>query len=322
MNANLGALSLKKLQSFLAVARTKSFRGAAEALHRSQPAISIQIDSLEKDLGVRLFNRTTRNVALTEEGAVLFAHIDRALNEISEGLVKVSSMASRRADKFCISCAPTISSHLLANILHQFRDLYPNVEIELREAVLDAMQEDIRTGVADLGIGPEFEDDPYFVQQHVFTDEIVAVMPAGSPFPGGGSVSLREFADQPLLVSGPATALWKTIESAFSAAGVTPIVLREVVHNESLVGMVRAGLGMTFLPHYFAQMTCGDEFVICRVRDPSIFRNICIVNRTSGVLSPAVESFRELVLRQMPLVVERILEANPLFDLGTGQQHD
>ena len=309
---NLGTLSLKKLQSFLAVARTSSFRRAAESLNRSQPAVSIQIDGLEKDLGVRLFRRTTRRVTLTEEGAALFAHVEVALNEISDGLAKVSSMAGRKADKICISCAPTISSHLLASILQQFRSLHPDVDIELREAVLDAMRDDLRTGVADLGIGPEFPDDPDLVQQRVFVDEIVAVLPAGSPFASGGKVPLRAFADQPLLVSGPATALWKTIESAFSTAGVSPVVLREVVHNESLIGMVRAGLGMTFLPRYFAEISRSDHFVVCRVCEPPIYRNICMVTKTGVVQPPAVRSFGNLVLEQMPVVLAEILETDPV----------
>ncbi len=305
--ANLGALSLKKLQSFLAVARTSSFRKAAETLNRSQPAVSIQIDGLEKDLGVRLFHRTTRTVTLTEEGAALFAHVEVALNEISEGLAKVSSMAGRKADKICISCAPTISSHLLASILHQFRDSHPNVDIELREAVLDAMRDDLKTGVADLGIGPEFSDDPDFVQQRIFADEIVAVLPAGSPFPNGGTVALREFADQPLLVSGPATALWKTLQDAFSTAEVIPVVLREVVHNESLLGMVRAGLGMTFLPRYFAEISRHDDFVVCRVCEPQIHRNICLVSRTGVIRPPAARRFGNLVLEHMPRVLAEVL---------------
>ena len=238
----------------------------------------------------------------------LFARVEVALNEISVGLAEVSSMAARKPGKICISCAPTISSHLLADILHRFRGLYPRVEIELREAVLDAMREDINTGIADLGIGPEFINDPDLEQQRVFTDEIVAVLPAGSPFSSENKVKLREFAGHPLLVSGPATALWKTIDRAFSTTGAAPVVRREVIHNESLIGMVRAGLGMTFLPRYFAEINRHNDLVVCRISDPAISRNICIVSRTGATQSPAVRAFKHLVLQEMPLVLANILD--------------
>ena len=183
--------------------------------------MSIQIDGLEKDLGVRLFHRTTRTVTLTEEGAALFAHVEVALNEISEGLAKVSSMAGRKADKICIPVhrryrAICWQASCTSSETHTYRTWTSScakrfwMPCEMISKRMLPTSASVRSS----------SDDPDFVQQRIFADEIVAVLPAGSPFPNGGTVALREFADQPLLVSGPATALWKTIQDAFSTAEV------------------------------------------------------------------------------------------------------
>ncbi len=307
MNPNLGNLSLKKLQSFLAVAKAKSFRGAAQTLNRSQPAISMQVSSLEKDLGVALFQRTTRSVTLTKEGALFFEHIEPAFVEISKGLSVFSVLARRSAHKIRISCAPTISSHLLSDVLHEFQDAHPDVEIEMHEAVLDSMQNDLLNNTVDFGIGPEFADDPRFTQTPIFVDEIVAVLATSKRLEITGPVPLARFIDIPLLVSGPATALWDTIRNAFSSVGLNPNVQYEVVHTESLIGMTRAGLGVTFMPRYVAEMSCDDDFVIYPIFSPKISRNISIISLTGGQQSNTIQRFHSLVMTNVPEALAAIL---------------
>ncbi len=309
---NLGGLSLKKLQSFLAVAKTCNFREAAKQLNRSQPAVSIQIDSLEKFIGVALFHRTTRAVTLTPEGEAFHAHVATALGEISTGLTKISSMKCRETGKIRISCAPTVSNNLLAGTLYQFRRLHPDIEIELREAVQDSMKDDLCDGKVELGLGPAFDADSAFKQEHVFEDEIVAILPSNWELKGKGDVCLQDLAEMPLLVSGPATALWQTIDRAFKSIGVAPNIRREVVHNESLIGMVRAGLGITFIPHYVARINWRGDYAIQPIHAPALVRNICLISRRGEDASGPISSFKELVLTQMPMALDGILKSGSI----------
>lgn len=303
---NLGNLSLKKLQSFLAVAKSKSFRGAAEILNRSQPAVSMQVNSLEQDLGVRLFHRTTRSVTLTREGSLFFEHIEPAVTEIAKALSIFTMQTKRNANKIRISCAPTISSHLLVDVLGEFRNMHPNVEIEMREAVLDSMYNDLLIGTVDFGIGPEFLVGPRFDQQHIFADDIVAVTARGRGFHTTKPVPLSQFAEFPLLVSGPAKALWETIRDAFKSVNVSPNVQHEVVHTASLIGMVRADLGITFLPRYVAEISCDEDFSIHSICRPEISRNICFISLTGNQLSDQMQDFRDLVIGKMPKTLDEI----------------
>ena len=298
-----GSITMKKLEAFVAVAHTQNFGRAGELLNRSQPTVSVQVESLESDTNTRLFVRNTRNVELTEAGALFLKRAQNALTEVELGLSEVARFLRDKTNNIRITSAPTISNHLLPSILQSFHAIYPNVEIVLREAVYDAMRIDLLDGQSDLGIGPQVAPIAGVRQTPIFTDEIVAILPKATGSKVKNPCNIEELSEFPVLVSKPATALRHLLDSAFKDAGASPTYVSEVFHTETLIGMVRAGLAITFVPYYVARSNWRDDYDIFRL-NPQISRQVCIFRPEDTVASEIVDRLDDLIQEKMPKIVE------------------
>ena len=147
-------INFKLLGTFLAVAQNSSFRKAAEQSHLSLPAVSMQIKQLEEQLGVALFQRTTRKVELTQEGEQLMISARKAMAELESGLAQIQQAADVRQGHLAMACVPTVAGTRLPPLLVKFARLYPGISVSVREMVHDDLLEVVRRREVDFGIGP------------------------------------------------------------------------------------------------------------------------------------------------------------------------
>ena len=145
-------VSSEELQAFLIVAQYQSFVAAAITLNMSQPALSRLIQNLEKQLGVKLFQRTTRSVQITSEGRELVAVSERLLNDLRIGTKRIQDISDEERGQVVISTVMSVAHASLAGIVREFHSLYPLVEIHIKEGVHGTVLEEIRSGASDLGI--------------------------------------------------------------------------------------------------------------------------------------------------------------------------
>src|SRR3954452_23983410 len=126
-------MNLQRLETFLAVAEAGSFRQAAEALHRSQSAVSKHIQQLEAELGVPLLERTTRRVTVTAEGRTLLHRSATLLEDLRTLSTELRDHADIRRGRVSIGAVPSVSSHRLPGAIAAYKRRYPGVTIELHE---------------------------------------------------------------------------------------------------------------------------------------------------------------------------------------------
>jgi DNA-binding transcriptional LysR family regulator len=241
-------VSLRQIRSFVAVARCGSFTLAANSLHVSQPALSVQIHELEKSLGLRLFDRTSRAVNLTPFGRELVPLFKRLLDDLDVILDHVQERAASRHETIRIACVPSIAATVLPKLIADFRRKRPLVDVALKDVVWKRVIAMVRAEEVDLGIAPADVDDDDLNVTKLMEDRMHAVFPRGHPLTRVRRLTLDEVSRYPLVLTGKDSNVRSTIDTAFVARGELAMPVSEVTQAASAVGMVRAGFGVTILP--------------------------------------------------------------------------
>ena len=144
-------MELRQVRSFLSIAETLHFGRTAELIHLSQPALSLQIKALEEEVGVRLFERNRRKTTLTAAGLAFRDNATAALSQLEQAIRRARLTANGKMGLLRIGFISTAGSELAADIVRQFRELYPEVEVSLRNILTAEQIQMLETGALDIG---------------------------------------------------------------------------------------------------------------------------------------------------------------------------
>ena len=173
-------LSVKHLQTVVTLARFGSFIAAASYLRMSQPGVSRIIQQAEVRLGVKLFTRGTRSVAQTEAGRAFIPVAERLLGELVQQSQKVRELDGQMRGQLIISSLMSISHRVLPTALVTFRRKHPKMHVQIREGLTSAVHEDVRSGIADFGIGNALGLAEGVVAESIVHEACYVVMPKAS----------------------------------------------------------------------------------------------------------------------------------------------
>ena len=174
-------ITIRQMEAFLAVAETESFTRAAERIHVTQSAISVLIRELEQQLQVRLFDRNTRSVNLTEAGRAFFPFVEKSLAELETAIRSTRELREKKRGRLIVAGPPLIASTLLPGVIGDFQKVYPGVTVILRDMLADDIALRVRTGEVDLGIGTFHLSDPGLLITVKATDRLVIMCPRKHP---------------------------------------------------------------------------------------------------------------------------------------------
>jgi DNA-binding transcriptional LysR family regulator len=243
------AMEPRLLRSFLVVAEELHFGRAAARLHMTQPPLSMQIKRLEDRLGVRLFERDRRHVALTEAGTFLVARARQLLEEAERSCAEAARIARGEAGSLAIGYTPTATYEVLPPLLHAFRRRAPEIRLELVEMRSGLQVDALRSGRIEVGFacGPIDEDG---VAEHIVAHErFVAVLPRRHPLAGRARLRVRDLDEQPFVIVRPdVEPAWANACSrALVRAGVRVDVAQETDTKIAMLGLVAAGAGISLV---------------------------------------------------------------------------
>ncbi len=285
-------INFKLIGTFLSVAQNESFRRAAEETNRSLPAVSMQVKQLEEQLGVALFQRTTRKVTLTQEGEQLLISARKALAELEVGLSHIQHAADVQQGHLSFACVPTIASTRLPAILTAFAKKYPGISVHVRELANQDLLEAVRRREVDFAIGPVPEKKGELEFAPIFVDDYCAMLPRGYQDNGRASISLRELSKLPLLKLSSSTAFRDHVDNALKANGLSHESNYEFMQVTTLVAMAEAGLGIALLPR--VALPRRTPLKVVRIIGPALSRTIAIVTIRGHSLSPAAARLVEM----------------------------
>jgi len=280
--------NFKALATFLAVAEHASFRQAAEQVHLSLPAVSMQIKQLEERLGVALFHRTTRKVSLTAEGEQLLISTRKAMAELEGALSRIQQVADVRDGHLSFACVPTITSTRLPPLLMQFARKFPGITVRVREMAQPELLEAVRRREVDFGIGPQPDRSTDLDCQVLFEDNYVAVVPADHRVAHKATITLRELSKLQVL-SLSVSQFRGHLQSALDEENLTLDPTYEFTHVHSVLAMIEAGLGVGILPGVAVPQH--SRLTALRIVRPVMSRSIAVLKIRGHSLSPAATQF-------------------------------
>ena len=282
-------INFKLLTTFLAVADNASFRKAADQTHLSLPAVSMQIKQLEEQLGVALFQRTTRRVELTREGEQLMISTRKAMAELDGALTSIQQAADMQHGHLSFGCVPTVAGTRLPHLLVEFARRFPAISVKVREMAQPELLEAVRRRELDFGIGPQPEKHGELDFRPLFVDEYIALVPASHPAAAKPGISLRELCRMTLLTLG-ASQFQRQLVEALADEHLEPDLNYEFTHVSTLVAMVEAGLGVGVMPAV-AVPPRRTALKALRIVRPVLTRTISVVTIRGHTLSPSAASF-------------------------------
>lgn len=240
-------MELAQLEAFLQVAYHKSFSRAAEALFLTQPSVTARIQSLERELGERLFERSGRTVTLTDAGLAFLPHAQRALAAVQEGADAIDAVRHGDAGNLRLGASSSIGTYVLPALLKRFRERRPRVHIHLVTGQSEDIIEQLLTGVIHLAVC-RLAAHPELESIHLYNDDLVLVVAPDHPFAKREGVTLAEAGQEPFLFFEKNSSYHNLVLSIFLRAGISPESTIELDSFEAMKHMVEAGLGITLLP--------------------------------------------------------------------------
>ncbi len=240
-------MELRQLRTFVAVVDCSSFSRAAEELNLTQPAVTAQIQALERDLGARLLERLPRQVLLTPAGEALLPYARGIVNLEREGKEALAALQGLRAGCLRVGASPTIGTYLLPQVLGEFKRRYPGLRVIAEIEPSQRVAEALAMHALDLGLVEAPVQSDALEIAPFLTDEMVLAVPAGHPWAGRSSIRLEELAHEPMIVREPTSSTRRLVEGRLRAAGVEAQPALELGGIEAIKNAVAAGLGVTFI---------------------------------------------------------------------------
>ena len=291
-------LNLRQVRAFVCVAQNGSFTAAAGLLNLSQPALTVQIRSLEETLGVRLLDRNTRIVEVTRIGRELLPAFQRILQESDALLVNTRDLAARRHGTVRMAALPSFAAGVLPEVIAGFRRQHPRIAFVIKDVIGGRATELVQREEVDVAVTGGSLGNGVDVL-HETCDRMRVVFPAGHPIAAAPHVTVEALAQHPLILMDRDTTLRQLVAAAFAAAGRFPNAAAEVTYMASAVGLVRAGLGLAILPGSAMEIRAEPSLGSRLIDDASLVRRIALIKKAGRSLPPASASFCEVLIERL-----------------------
>jgi DNA-binding transcriptional LysR family regulator len=303
-HSHLPDIGSRQLAAVLAVAEYRSFIAAAAALNTSQPALTRTIKRVEDVLGILLFERTTRQVKVTEAGTEFLAVAQRIANDLRITVDNMRELAEQKRGQVIISSITSIANSLLPGIVAGYRQERPGIEVQIRDGIHGTVLEDVRSGVADFGIN-YIQDAPETIDTYCLGQEAFALAfhrdhpLARMPDP---KIRFADLAGIPLISMPPDSQTRRVLDAAAVARDVRLDHAVVVSQIPTMMNLVRANVGVGFAPLTAISSGLGEDLVCVRISDLEIELDVGILRLKDRDLTPAAAGFLEKVEQGWPSI--------------------
>jgi DNA-binding transcriptional LysR family regulator len=295
-------LSVRQMRAFLHVARIGNFTRAAEQAHMTQAGLSTLVREMERQLGCRLFDRTTRMVSLTAAGRRLLPVVERVVTDLDDVTARLGSEGDEARQTLRVAATPLVSSHLLPQVFHQFRDSHPKVNLKLFDADLRDVEAMVAGGEADLGLGFFFKAAPGLDRVPVGRFHLMRVAPAESEeVPQAiGTVPWSALKSAELVGLPPSNPIQKVIDVHLAKIDRADAQRPAFNFFGTLISMVEAGFGTAVMPT-FALAACRRHRVRTDVLvKPKVELDFYRITKRGTHETDAMRAFGETLTKALP----------------------
>lgn len=284
------------MRTFVTVAEEGSFNIAAEKLSRTQPAITLAVKQLEEFIGLKLLERTTRQVSTTAEGENFIPIAQRLVRDFDAAIYDLRATAERRSGHVSMAIVPSVATNLLPNIIKAFAEQYPGIHLHLDDDSSQGVQRRVERNEVDFGIGSLWKPNKLLEFKPLFADKLELICHIDHELAKkNGPVKIKEL-EKTIFID---TGITKTLrnrgsfgESKFDFPNIT-----------TLLAMLRSNLGVSVLPSL--AIPTSSNHLVSRPLAPTQGREIYLITRRGWTVSPAAEAMIETIIRETPKQIDQ-----------------
>lgn len=284
---------MRQLEYFVAVAEEANFTRAAERVHVSQSGVSAQIRQLERELGQRLLDRSERTVRLTAAGAAVLPFVRATLAGVAATRSVADELAGLVRGRVAVGMVTACTIVTLFDVLADFHDRYPGIEIALNEDSSDLLVDGVRSGRFDIALLGTAARLPAGVESQVVADErLVAAVPVGHPLAAQREIALAGLVKYPLVTLPQGAGVRTAFDSACATAGVKARIALEASAPDVVAGLGERGLGVAILSETMASARSESLRAIV-ITDPPLRSRLELAWPAGDAAGPAARAFIE-----------------------------
>jgi len=290
-------VTLRQLRAFIAVAEVQHFTRAAERLELSQSSVSTLVRELEDNLGLRLFDRHTRMLRLTQAGAEILPLARKAMADLDSVIGSSSELRTLGRGRVSVAASSLQAALLLPKVIREYSLRFPGVKVNLFDVTEHEVIEKVRGGEVDFGLGSALGTSHDIAARALFSDAFVAVMPPDHPLTRlKRELNWRELQEVPLISPPPGNAIREQLDFALAREGVSLTRSYEVALPLTMLGMVESRLGIAVMTSAMSRLARSMGLAIKPIGNPVIRREMSLLFHADRSLSPAAMNFRDLLL--------------------------
>lgn len=290
-------LTPHQLASFLRLSETLNFGEAADSLGISQPGLSRTIRLMEDTLGMRLFDRDTRNMALTAAGHELRPIAERLVAEFDSAFGELAQFAQGHSGRVTIAALPSVAAMLLPEAVAEFRRQRPGVDFLIRDSLSEAVLSSVRDGVADLGLTVQPLPHEKLAYRPLLDDDFLLVCREDDPLARRDKWTWSVFEQQPFIAMSPTSSVRAMTDAAFLQTGLSVRPLFECSGLATLGNLIRVGQGISAVPRLTLPLLQFTGLAARPLSKPLMSRSIGIVTRVGRSQPPAARDFLQTLVR-------------------------
>ncbi|MDY4487401.1 MAG: LysR family transcriptional regulator [Candidatus Limivicinus sp.] len=288
-------MNLSHLRYFVHLTQTRHYTKAAEQLYISQPSLSHAIAQLEHELGVSLFEKSGRNVELTQFGESFLDSVTQALNILDDSVAYLQHCAKGNG-VVRLGLLRTLGVEYIPGLVSDYLRQHPELKLEFSffTGVTYALLDKLKRHELDIVFGSRAPEEYKLLSVPVTRQELVLVVPADHPLAAQPTVDLAELGEEPFIQFAPGSGLRYVVDDLFRQAGITPRTAYEIQEDQVIAGLVAHGFGIAIVP--YMEMLLRLNVKILQIARPRPDRRFYLVTDPAVSLSPAASGFRDFVL--------------------------
>lgn len=289
-------MNIKQLKYFQLLAKTQHYTSTSEYFSISQPSLSHSISELEKEIGIKLFQKRGRNVELTKEGKQYLTYVEQALNALSEGEQFVKELTSVSHGHIGLAFIYSISSNYIPKIVKAFLDQPENKNITF--SFYEGMSQNIIEGLRDkkyeIGICSRLQDEPDVYFQKLTKQELVFIISNDHPLSKRKKLDLKDLVNEPLILFTERSGMKNVIDEMLNKTGLQPNIACHVETESAMMGLVSINYGIGIMP----RVLIPQEFNVTLVPMNKNYqkRDIFIATMENRPLLPAAQKFYHFLI--------------------------
>lgn len=288
-------MELRDLKSFMEVADHQSFTSAAEHSYLTQPSLSKAVKKIENELGIELFDRSTRHLYLTDAGRIVYQQSQKAFNALSELNILLDDLRNIAIGEIRIGIPPLIGTLFFPKIAHRFYEQYPNVSLELVELGAKLIGQLVEESKVDVGIVVLPANESKLNVHPFIQDEFYVYLHKDHELAQRSSISLHELQDEKFILFQKDFTLHDYIIQACEQVGFTPSISYLSSQWDLIIELVSSKLGITLLPGLIYEKQNNDNIKIVRLKNPALYWNLGVITKKDAYHSFALRKLVQML---------------------------